>query len=58
MGGQENQALEQNPDKPSSWGQLARAGHQVVQFKDSATNRFVAVCVDGEITVYGGGKRE
>ena len=56
--GDEYQAIEQNPDKPSRWGELARKGHQVVQFKDSATNRFVAVSVDGDVTVYGGGHRE
>jgi hypothetical protein len=49
-------AIEQNPEKPSRWGQLARSGHQVVQFKDSEINKFVAVSVDGEVTVYGGGK--
>ena len=46
-------AIEQNPDKPSRWGQLARDGHQVVQFKDAETNRFVAVAVDGGLTIYG-----
>ena len=55
MDGREYQAIEQNAEKPSRWGQLAREGHQVVQFKDRATNRFVAVCVDGEVTVYGAG---
>ena len=53
--GREYQAIEQNAEKPSRWGQLAREGHQVVQFKDRATNRFVAVVVDGEVTVYGAG---
>jgi hypothetical protein len=53
MDGREYQAIEQNAEKPSRWGQLARAGHQVVQFKDAGTNRFVAVVVDGKITVYG-----
>ncbi len=53
MGGRQYQAIEQNPDKPSRWGELARAGHQVVQFKDAATNRFVAVAVDGEVKEYG-----
>ena len=52
--GQKYQAIEQNPDKPSRWGHLARSGRQVVQFKSEATNRFVAVCVDGKLTVYGG----
>ena len=28
-------------------GQLAREGHQVVHFKDTESNRFVAVAVDG-----------
>jgi hypothetical protein len=55
MDGREYQAIEQNAEKPSRWGQLAREGHQVVQFKDSATNRFVAVCVDGVVTIYGAG---
>jgi hypothetical protein len=55
--GRQYAAIEQNPDKPSRWGQLARSGHQVVQFKDVQTNRFVAVAVDGEAKEYGGGKR-
>ena len=54
VNGREYTAIEQNPDKPSRWGQLARAGHKVVQFKDQATNRFVAVSVDGEVKEYGG----
>jgi hypothetical protein len=53
MDGREYQAIEQNAEKPSRWGQLAREGHQVVQFKDAETNRFVAVAVDGKVTVYG-----
>jgi hypothetical protein len=55
MGGREYMAIEQNAEKPSRWGKLAREGHQVVQFKDSATNRFVVVCVDGVVTIYGAG---
>ncbi len=51
--GRAYQAIEQNPHKPSRWGELARAGHQVVQFKDVQTNRFVAVAVDGEVKEYG-----
>jgi hypothetical protein len=58
MGGREYMAIEQNAEKPSRWGQLARDGHQVVQLKDRATNKFVAVVVDGEVTVYGGRARE
>ncbi len=36
MNGREYEAIEQNPEKPSRWGQLAREGHQVVQFKDNS----------------------
>ena len=50
--GHRYQAIEQNPEKPSRWGQLARSGHQVVQFKDVERNKFVAVVVDGEVTFY------
>ena len=50
--GHEYAAIEQNPDKPSRWGQLARTGHQVVQFKDVAANRFIAVAVDGKVKEY------
>jgi len=52
MNGRQFQAIEQNATKPSRWAQLAREGHQVVQFKDVQTSRFVAVSVDGEITEY------
>jgi len=47
------EAIEQNRLKPSRWGQLAREKHQVVQFRDVATHKYVAVAVDGEITEYG-----
>ena len=57
IGEHKYQAIEQNPEKPSRWGQLARSGHQVVQFKDAETNRFVAVSVDGEVTFYGASKK-
>jgi hypothetical protein len=33
MGGREYQAIEQNPEKPSRWGKLAREGRQVVQVR-------------------------
>jgi hypothetical protein len=52
MNGRQFQAIEQNATKPSRWAQLAREGHQVVQFKDVQTSKFVAVSVDGEITEY------
>ena len=53
LDGHQYEAIEQNPDKPSPWAQLAREGHQVVQFKDVESNRFVAVAVDGAVNVYG-----
>jgi hypothetical protein len=53
MNEREYHAIEQNPEKPSRWGQLALAGHQVVQFKDVKTNKFVALAVDGDVKVYG-----
>jgi hypothetical protein len=56
IGGHQYQAIEQNPEKPSRWGQLARSGHQVVQFKDAESNKFVAVVVDGEVMFYGASK--
>ena len=52
-GGAEYQAIEQNPEKPSRWGQLARDGHRVVQFRDLQTQKYVAVAVDGEVREYG-----
>jgi hypothetical protein len=55
LNGRMFEAIEQNPDKPSRWGQLAREKHQVVQFRDLATHKYVAVAVDGEITQYGRG---
>jgi hypothetical protein len=52
IGPSEYQAIEQNPEKPSRWGQLARKGHHVVQFRDVASGKYVAVAVDGEIKEY------
>lgn len=51
--GRDYQAIEQNRDKPSRWGQLAREGHQVVQFRDLQTNKYVAVAIDGKVQEYG-----
>jgi hypothetical protein len=53
LNGRMFEAIEQNRDKPSRWGQLARDKHQVVQFRDLTTHKYVAVSVDGEITEYG-----
>ena len=53
INGRDLQAIEQNRTKPSRWGELARKGHQVVQFQDVVTRKYVAVVVDGEVTEYG-----
>ena len=53
VNGRDYEAIEQDPHKPSRWGQLAREGHLVVQFRDVETNRFVAVAVDGKVQIYG-----
>lgn len=60
MNGQNYQAIEQNQDKQTRWARLARAGHQVVQFKNVQTNKFIAVAVDGNLIRYGskGRKKE
>jgi len=57
VAGHKYQAIEQNRRSPAIGGQLARSGHQVVQFKDSEHSRFVAVVVDGEVTYYGASKK-
>jgi hypothetical protein len=51
-GGREYQVIEQNPDKPSRWGKLARAGHRVVQVRDVESGKYVAAVVDGKVTEY------
>jgi hypothetical protein len=52
LGGREYQAIEQNPEKPSRWGKLAREGHRVVQFRDLQLQKYVGVAVDGEVHEY------
>jgi len=52
MNGKEYQAIEQNPDKPSRWGELARAGHKVIQFREVASGQYIAVSVDGKVKEY------
>jgi hypothetical protein len=54
MGGNEYQAIEQNPEKPSRWGKLARDGHRVVQFRDLVSGKYVAVVVDDKVMEYQG----
>ena len=53
MGGREYHAIEQNPEKPSRWGKMARSGKRVVQFRDVAAGRYVAVVFDGKVMEYG-----
>jgi hypothetical protein len=53
LNGRVLEAIEQNRDKPSRWGKLAREKHQVVQFRDVALGKYVAVSVDGEVMRYG-----
>jgi len=52
MGGKEYQAIEQNPEKPSRWGKLAREGRRVVQVRDLSSQKYVAAVVDGKVTEY------
>ena len=52
LNGRVLEAIEQNPEKPSRWGKLAREKHQVVQFRDVETHKYVAVSVDGEVREY------
>jgi hypothetical protein len=56
MKGQEYEAIEQNPEKLSRWGKLAREGHAVVQFRNLVSGKYDAVSVDGKLLVYGGKK--
>ena len=53
LNGRMFEAIEQNREKPSRWGRLAREKHQVVQFRDVETHKYVAVSVDGEVQEYG-----
>ncbi|HTS36680.1 MAG TPA: hypothetical protein VMH04_13480 [Candidatus Solibacter sp.] len=53
MEGRDYQAIEQNPEKPSRWGKLAREGHRVVQFRDVESGKYVAVAVDDRVMEYG-----
>jgi hypothetical protein len=49
--GNEIRGLEQNPATKSRWAQLARSGKKVMQFLSEG--RYVAVVVDGKVTLYG-----
>jgi len=48
--GMKTVALQQNPNTRSEWAQLAREGHEVVQFKQNG--RYVGVSVDGKFKPY------
>ena len=52
MEGRDYQAIEQNPEKPSRWGKLAREGRRVVQVRDLSSQKYVAAVVDGKVTEY------
>jgi hypothetical protein len=52
MGGREYQAIEQNPEKPSGWGRLAREGRRVVQVRDMESGSYMGAVVDGKVTEY------
>jgi len=49
--GNEIRGLEQNPDTRSEWAKLAGTGKKVMQFLSGG--RYVAVVVDGKVTIYG-----
>ena len=57
MNGREYQMIEQNPEKPSRWGILAREGHRVVQVRDVELGKYVAAVVDGKVREYGNLRR-
>lgn len=42
--------VEQNPEKPSRWGQLAREGKRILQF--SSRSRYFANVCEGALTRY------
>jgi hypothetical protein len=52
IGQKEYQAIEQNAEKPSRWGKLAREGHRVVQVRDLGSGKYVAAVVDEKVTEY------
>ena len=56
-GNQKLVAIEQNPNTRSRWASLAKQGRQVVQFKDTSNDEYVAVSVDGKITEYQHGQK-
>jgi hypothetical protein len=53
--GQTYRGIQQNPNTKSGWAHLARKGAKVMQFLQAG--KYVAVVVDGNITLYSGKKR-
>lgn len=47
-------AVQQHPAYNTYWAKLARGGRTVVQFKDTKTNQYVGVYVNGKIHMYKG----
>ena|ERR1700722_13163992 len=43
--------IQQNPNTKSKWAEQARAGKKIMQFIQDG--RYVAVVVDGKVTLYG-----
>ncbi len=50
--------IEQNPQTASRWAKLAREGHQVMQFREGDSGRYIAVVVDDKVTIYGRAARQ
>lgn len=50
--GKQYEAIEQNPEKSSRWAKLAREKHQVVQFIELESHKYVAVSIDGKVRPY------
>ena len=49
--GHQLRGLEQNPETPSRWAQIAREGKKVMQFLQQ--RRYIAVVVEGKVRFYG-----
>jgi hypothetical protein len=53
FGGTEIRGLEQNPKTKPRWAEMARSGKKVMQFLSEG--RYVAVVVEGKVSLYGPG---
>jgi hypothetical protein len=45
-------AVEQDPDRESTWALLARGGHKIIQFSDERTGIDIGNTVDGKPIIY------